>query len=237
MRWFCLPFSIPKLRVWSESLWKYLPRLSFPVMSLGSFSVLAHLLSPKEENAASLRCCWRGSSTEWILSRKCPSQSRKGWWITGKADFLTNLPVYFVIWNYNEDISSLVSRANWMGNAMKCNEMKVGDAGSSGLVFARSLFPMAPVWGRGLHAWILWEQGKSISSTLCLRVMQYQRRLMSLLSSLQRLLVISDSKKVLCMERRNWGFIVVPSQVSLLQGLSCSAFCLPKRQHFWFSVL
>lgn len=41
----------------------------------------------------------------------------------------------------------------------------------------------------------LGSREESISFTLCLRVMQSQRRLMSLLSSLQRLLVISDSKK------------------------------------------
>lgn len=41
----------------------------------------------------------------------------------------------------------------------------------------------------------LGNREESISSTLCLRVMQSQRRLMSLLSSLRRLLVISDSKK------------------------------------------
>lgn len=55
---------------------------------------------------------------------------------------------------------------------------------------------------------------------------------MSLLSSLQPLLVISDSKNLLCMEGRNWGFIVIPSQVSLLQGLFCSAFCLSRRGAF-----
>lgn len=80
---------------------------------------------------------------------------RKRWWITVKAYFLTNLPVYFVIWNYNEDVSSLISWANWMGS-----EMKLGDDGSSGLVFAGSLFPVAPGWGRGSHAWVFWEQGK-----------------------------------------------------------------------------